>query len=1159
MVSLIGNTDAFTSFSFGNPIATAPPPAPINTGQTFVARPESPTPTITNTNPSQGLSSEDRARIAFKDEENIFTKEQKIGIYEVGQTLDKHQDDIQDHKQKLVRIQNTTDGVIVSSKVRASGFEIDDGSITDVKTTLTGLDELITNNKTVADNRHTELTTLITTNKSTADANFQTNKTSIENNKTVADTRHTELTNLITTNKSSADTNFQTNKTSIENNKTAIENNKTTADTNHTNLTTTVTNNKTLADTNHTTLNNLITTANANITSLESDTTTHNNRLNALEDTLEKVTRSGNNLHFDNDIVLASGRTFKYDKSGVETDLITQLESIESSIGSSRTDAELTTFIDSNTKVSNTAEKTGGFTRDTATNKTTFTDKIIADIMTHGTYVHSTGFRHLFPEFTDPPTPRFNFPLFNMDIVEQIGSLIDMAALNTELAIMFNLRLNGRSASNGGQGYEYMFGMPQAGFDHQTANTMRLMGEEIFIGRPSDLKITEAGQENNIENTEIPLIATLNNLITFRDGITTTIDARLTTVTTSISNDTISSLIDSSLAKSGLDSRITSLETRINRPIDITNLMIRTNTNDLVVNGSLFMGSKLIRLTYQQPSGGARSINVTEELGQATDNIADIQAKLATIPTSANLTSLTNKVTSIEGQIANFATSANLTSLSNTVTSLNTTVNDNKTAFDNLNLDSRVTTNTNNHTSLTNSVTSLSNTVTALNTTVNNNKTAFDNLNLDTRVTTNTNDLSTLKNDVDDIENITDNMSLVGGVIKIQSNVLFQADMRVRTDIPTTVHLGKGEVLYNFASGEADIPTKIVNIEDNTFFQTPNDNSGKILKCDNVNVLRGSTYLPVLTADDFRELLINNVDAVSGTVQQNTVLIAGPNLVIPKSPNPIVFVDSDGRLGSSSLSEARYDDQVFGADNRGEDNNAESNNLAKFQHGLVPSFVSEVSGGKKGGTVRVGSSIHVLTASGSSGSSGGWRKLSDIFVENGVSTVSVSENLPDFQPITKNNQFALCSQVNGGTIFYADIDTSFVAEHASRLYHTPERVNTLINTKVSDGSITNAVISHIESQTLTAVSDKRLKRNIKDLDKNIENLDPVEFEYKNDIGKKRYGLIAQDVKKNYPELVETDIDGKLSIKYLDIIGLLIKDNQELRKKINKIEKFLEIK
>ncbi len=45
----------------------------------------------------------------------------------------------------------------------------------------------------------------------------------------------------------------------------------------------------------------------------------------------------------------------------------------------------------------------------------------------------------------------------------------------------------------------------------------------------------------------------------------------------------------------------------------------------------------------------------------------------------------------------------------------------------------------------------------------------------------------------------------------------------------------------------------------------------------------------------------------------------------------------------------------------------------------------------------------------------------------------------------------------------------------------------------------------------------------------------------------------------FPELVETDANtGQKSVNYTDIIALLIKDNQELREKIKKIERKLNI-
>ena len=1139
MTSLIGNVDAFTSFSFGTPSA----PAPVNTGQTFTNNNPTNTPTFVNTNPQAGIDQETLNRIAFKDEENTFTKEQKIGIYEVGKTLDIHQDDIQDNKEKLVRIENTTDGVVVSSKVRASGFEIDEsGSITDVKTTLT------------------ELSTRITNNKSTAD----TNKTSIENNKTVADTRHTQLSTLITNNKSTADANFQTNKTSIENNKKV-------ADTRNTELTSKIS-----------TLESTSTTHGTDITNLKSRTTTIESSLGSTRTDAELNTFIGNHpklnnivvdgsqLNLNSDFQLASGKVIKYNDSGTVKDFQTEINNN-------------TNAINANTN------KIQGFSRDIPNQKTKFTDKLLLDLVRHRTYTDSRGFQSFLPE----SGPRETNVQTDQDVGVLLAHALTMQDYLFTLAIMSNFRPNGVNPRAGTLGHECLFGTPFGVLNNlRSVTTVRILGEEIYLGRVVNEKITEAGQENNPENTEIALRATLTDLIsskdqfnTFRDNINTTIDARLTTVTTSATNETISSLINASLSSSGLlntDYRLSILSTDIfeimgeivgssvmpthqNKPVrgyfaneyhpsnptwglfifGLIDRPVGTLGATLKMAGKYFdIADPTIPFKENHPEGrwstefkfptewilgpdrkdGPFVVKSWKSAGGTSRKVAKNPNNMNAFMevTSGHLTlPISSSSTEYGWGVINVSTST--TGLNNVYTSLEQF----NTLDDQIN----------------NTTTGVLGKVSTLETSINDtyNKSASDsrypskdqfNI-LNNTVSTNTSNISSINTRVGSNES------------KLNTAETNITNINTAIGDDNTSGTLKGRIKVNEDS--------ITTIQNDGFLQTPNDNSGKSLKCDNVNVLRGSTYLPVLTSDDFRQLLINNVDVVSGQVQQNTVLIAGPNLVIPRSPNPIVFVDSDGRLGSSSLSESRYDDQVFGADNRGEDGNATDNNLQKFQHGLVPSFVSTVSGGKKGGTVRVGSSIHILTAQGT------WRKLSDMFVENGVSTVSVSENLPDFQPITKNNQFALCSQVNGGTIFYADVDTSFISEHASRLYHTPERVNNLINTKIGDGSIANAVINHIESQTLTAVSDRRLKTNIKKINKNIEKLEPVQFEYKNDKGQIRYGLIAQNVKINYPELVETDVDGKMSIKYLDIIGMLIKDNQDLRNKINEIEKLLKKK
>ena len=81
-------------------------------------------------------------------------------------------------------------------------------------------------------------------------------------------------------------------------------------------------------------------------------------------------------------------------------------------------------------------------------------------------------------------------------------------------------------------------------------------------------------------------------------------------------------------------------------------------------------------------------------------------------------------------------------------------------------------------------------------------------------------------------------------------------------------------------------------------------------------------------------------------------------------------------------------------------------------------------------------------------------------------------------------------------------------------------------------------------------SDRRLKDKIKPL-KNSFTVDFVEFEMKKRKGDKRYGVIAQDVEQEHPELVYTDEEGTKQVKYID---LLIGKVAELEQRIKMLEK-----
>lgn len=97
-------------------------------------------------------------------------------------------------------------------------------------------------------------------------------------------------------------------------------------------------------------------------------------------------------------------------------------------------------------------------------------------------------------------------------------------------------------------------------------------------------------------------------------------------------------------------------------------------------------------------------------------------------------------------------------------------------------------------------------------------------------------------------------------------------------------------------------------------------------------------------------------------------------------------------------------------------------------------------------------------------------------------------------------------------------------------------------------------------------SDKNHKEEIKPIvDSKIEkllDLEPVEYKLKNCTKKKKhFGLIAQDVEKSYPELINNDNSEIKTVNYIELIPLLLlrmknmqKEIDELREQIGTIKK-----
>ena len=91
---------------------------------------------------------------------------------------------------------------------------------------------------------------------------------------------------------------------------------------------------------------------------------------------------------------------------------------------------------------------------------------------------------------------------------------------------------------------------------------------------------------------------------------------------------------------------------------------------------------------------------------------------------------------------------------------------------------------------------------------------------------------------------------------------------------------------------------------------------------------------------------------------------------------------------------------------------------------------------------------------------------------------------------------------------------------------------------------------------LVGPSSRSVKHNIKAMEDEGERLDrltPVTFAYNNDKDeRKRYGLIWEDTVGIMPEICH-ERDGEKSINYVELVPMLLKENQTLRKRVASLE------
>jgi hypothetical protein len=157
-----------------------------------------------------------------------------------------------------------------------------------------------------------------------------------------------------------------------------------------------------------------------------------------------------------------------------------------------------------------------------------------------------------------------------------------------------------------------------------------------------------------------------------------------------------------------------------------------------------------------------------------------------------------------------------------------------------------------------------------------------------------------------------------------------------------------------------------------------------------------------------------------------------------------------------------------------------------------------------------------------------------------TSSVTIGDASTDTLTVTANSTFGSTAKFNAYTYFGS------TANFNSHLIGTT-------------GTFSNTVTAAAFNST----SDYRIKKDIQDLNLNIYNVNPLRpvNYYNNKLNKLDIGFIAHEVQEYYPFLVNGIKDGEetQSLNYNGLIGILVKEIQELKQRVKQLEDDLKAK
>lgn len=132
----------------------------------------------------------------------------------------------------------------------------------------------------------------------------------------------------------------------------------------------------------------------------------------------------------------------------------------------------------------------------------------------------------------------------------------------------------------------------------------------------------------------------------------------------------------------------------------------------------------------------------------------------------------------------------------------------------------------------------------------------------------------------------------------------------------------------------------------------------------------------------------------------------------------------------------------------------------------------------------------------------------------------------------------VADQSTFGTVLIKDLASDEVEENdITYVKITTEGILYIDNLVPYEGAIKNVNLGNfsIYAYNFILLSDKRLKCEIKSVEKKHINIDYKQFKFNSNLDELRYGVIAQDLLKVAPQFVKGTEDTNYSVKYIDLL------------------------